>query len=323
MPDTESPWYDVALSFASEDRDYVQVVAQTLRDSGLQVFYDDYEQVALWGKDLYSHLDKIYREKSKYCVLFISQHYARKVWTSHERRSAQARAMEEQKEYVLPARFDDTPIDGLPSTIGYLDISSMTPGELARRIMDKVGPRRPKPGFPRAVDRLWGKLGIEEGDTQERERARDIAHRFYDALRRMTVDERRAVAGVLAFGCPGELPEGVHISLDLISRMIDQEKSEVLRNLAAVRSLNVRVRVREDQSHTDDNYEELIADDKDLFLRFWCPGPGPEDFTEIAYYAVACAASHFCADHGIEVVARLDFSRLDTRSTGLAAELEE
>ncbi|WTC18156.1 TIR domain-containing protein [Streptomyces cellulosae] len=317
MPDTTEPWYDVALSFAGEDRDYVQVVAQVLRDSGLRVFYDDYEQVALWGKDLYAHLDVIYREKSKYCILFISRHYAAKVWTSHERRSAQARALEERKEYVLPARFDDTPIDGLPVTVGYLDISNMSPGELARLIRDKVGPRFSKPGFPKVVDRLWKKLGVAEGGKKEKERVRKVAYRFYDALRRMTIDERKAVAGVLAFGCPGELPEGVHISLDLLSRMLEQDKAEVLRNLAAVRSLNIKVKVRKDQFHAEE--DELVADDKDLFLSFWCPVPKSEDSTAIAYAAVSCAADHFCRDHGIEVVARLDFSRLDKRSVGLAA----
>ncbi|WP_330258913.1 TIR domain-containing protein [Streptomyces murinus] len=321
MPDTREPWYDVALSFAGEDRDYVQVVAQTLRDSGLRVFYDDYEQVALWGKDLYSHLDRVYREQSKYCVLFISQHYAKKVWTSHERRSAQARAIEERKEYVLPARFDDTPIDGLPSTIGYLDISDTAPGELARMIMDKVGPRYSKPGFPKVVDRLWEELGVEESDAKEKDRVRRVAYGFYDALRHMTIDERKAVVGVLAFGCPAELPEGVHISLDLLSRMIGQETTEVLQNLAAVRSLNVKVKARKGQFHADD--DELVVDDKDLLLHFWCPVPDSQDCTAIAYGAVACAADHFCVDHGIEVVAKLDFSRLDARVVGLAARAED
>jgi hypothetical protein len=229
--------------------------------------------------------------------------------------------LEERKEYVLPARFDDTPIDGLPATIGYLDISDVSPGELARMIIDKVGPRYSKPGFPKVIDRLLEKLGVEDEDIEEKERVRRVAYRFYDALRRMTIDERRAVAGVLAFGCPGELPEGVHISLDLLSRMVGQGKPEVRRNLAAVRSLNVKVKVRQGQSHVDDG--ELVADDEDLFLHFWCPEPFSEDCTAIAYAAVACTADHFCRDHGIEVVTRLDFSRLDTRAVGLAARADD
>ena len=42
--------YDVCLSFAGEDRDYVNKVAEELRSAGVRVFYDLYEQVDLWGK---------------------------------------------------------------------------------------------------------------------------------------------------------------------------------------------------------------------------------------------------------------------------------
>jgi hypothetical protein len=64
----------------------------------------------------------VYRKLARYCVLFASADYARKVWTNHERRSAQARALRERSEYVLPARFDDTEIPGLSSTVGYIDL---------------------------------------------------------------------------------------------------------------------------------------------------------------------------------------------------------
>jgi hypothetical protein len=43
--------YDVALSFAGEQRAYVQKVAAALRRRGIRPFYDDYEKVELWGKD--------------------------------------------------------------------------------------------------------------------------------------------------------------------------------------------------------------------------------------------------------------------------------
>ena len=84
--------YDVCLSFAGEDRDYVRRVASELKRKGVRVFYDEYEEVDLWGKDLYVHLDDIYKNAARYCVLFVSQHYAKKLWTNHERRSAQERA---------------------------------------------------------------------------------------------------------------------------------------------------------------------------------------------------------------------------------------
>jgi hypothetical protein len=42
--------YDVALSFAGDDREYVQRVAAALRQSGVSVFCDRHEEAALWGR---------------------------------------------------------------------------------------------------------------------------------------------------------------------------------------------------------------------------------------------------------------------------------
>jgi hypothetical protein len=131
--------YDVALSFAGEDREYVEKVARILHALGVRVFYDKYETTDLWGKDLYTHLDDVYRKRSKYCVMFISAHYREKLWTSHERQSAQARAFESAAEYVLPVRFDDTELPGVRPTTGYLDLRKMSPDELAHAILRKIG----------------------------------------------------------------------------------------------------------------------------------------------------------------------------------------
>ena len=48
--------YDVGLSFAGQQRDYVRDFANELTSRGVRVFFDDYEKAGLWGKDLYSHL---------------------------------------------------------------------------------------------------------------------------------------------------------------------------------------------------------------------------------------------------------------------------
>jgi hypothetical protein len=70
--------------------------------------------------------------------MFISQHYANKLWTTHERQSAQARAFEEHSDSILPARFDDTKVPGLPSTIGYLSLHGREPQNLAGLITQKI-----------------------------------------------------------------------------------------------------------------------------------------------------------------------------------------
>lgn len=131
--------YEVALSFAGEDRPFVSTVAEILRAYGIDVFYDLHEQHTLWGKDLYVHLDDVYRVRSRYCVIFASQYYAKKLWTSHERRSAQARAFTERAEYILPVRLDDVEIPALPTTIAYLDGRVFSATDIANAIADKLG----------------------------------------------------------------------------------------------------------------------------------------------------------------------------------------
>lgn len=130
--------YDVALSFAGEDRKYVEEVAKVLKASGVRVFYDKFEETNLWGKDLSLHLDFIYRKSAKYCVLFISQHYKKKIWTNYEMRTVFARAIESNSEYILPARFDSTELEGLRSTIGYLDLVNLQPTTFANKILEKL-----------------------------------------------------------------------------------------------------------------------------------------------------------------------------------------
>ena len=71
--------------------------------------------------------------------MFISKHYADKVWTRHERRAALARAMAERDEYVLPARFDDTEIPGLSPVVGYLDLRGISPKQFGEMILQKLG----------------------------------------------------------------------------------------------------------------------------------------------------------------------------------------
>jgi hypothetical protein len=112
--------FDVALSFAGEDRSKASTLANGLKERGLRVFYDDFQKSELWGADLYSYLSDLYRFRATYCVMFLSKDYARKLWTNHERAVAQERAFKDNRTYILPIRVDDTEIPGILSTVGYL-----------------------------------------------------------------------------------------------------------------------------------------------------------------------------------------------------------
>ena len=130
--------YQVALSFAGEDRKYAERLAGLLKNENISIFYDKYEQADLWGKDLYQHLQSVYRDKAQFCVVFLSKAYAQKLWTRHELESAQARAFREHREYILPIKIDDTGIPGINETIGYIDLKSTSLEEIADMLVKKL-----------------------------------------------------------------------------------------------------------------------------------------------------------------------------------------
>ena len=164
--------YHVTLSFAGEDRKHAKRLADLLRSGGYSVFYDEYEATELWGKDLYDYLLSVYRDQSEYCVMFLSEHYAQKLWTNHERQSAQERALKESKEYILPVRLDDTEVPGILSTVGCFDLRS-TPIEeiyeaLVEKLSDTTSPTTPEGSVVSAAQNDLGEFVLlrpEDGES--------------------------------------------------------------------------------------------------------------------------------------------------------------
>ena len=130
--------FDVALSYASEDRAYVEVVASTLVAKDIRVFYDQYEEVQLWGKNLYQHLSDLYERQASVVIIFISRHYLEKAWTRHELASAQAAALNSPTEFLLPVQLDNTKLPGLLPTTAHLDGSRYDAASLAIAIERKL-----------------------------------------------------------------------------------------------------------------------------------------------------------------------------------------
>jgi hypothetical protein len=134
-----APAYEVVLSFAGEQRAYVEQVAQSLVAAGVRIFYDNYEVANIWGKNLIEHFTQVYGGTSRYCVMFISADYVAKIWPSHERRSTFDAAISRRTEYILPVRFDGTEVPGLLHSIHYVRADVYTPAQLAFLILQKLG----------------------------------------------------------------------------------------------------------------------------------------------------------------------------------------
>lgn len=123
--------YEVALSFAGEQRAYVRAVNEALKELGVKTFYDDDHAVDLWGKNHTEELPRIYAEDSHLVLMFISEHYVDKRWPRHERRAILTERTQRVSPYLLPVRFDDTPVPGLDSAWHYLRAEDFTPERLA------------------------------------------------------------------------------------------------------------------------------------------------------------------------------------------------
>ena len=307
----ETYQYDVGLSFAGEQRQYVEEVAANLKSRGIRIFYDDYEKETLWGKDLYEHLSEIFQHMCEYCVIFISKEYAEKVLPTRERQSAQARAMKEKTEYILPARFDDTTIPGLLETIGYIDLNDTSPKQLADLITSKLGKQIRQNYLPPTLDRLFERLRIEHDQTTQSE-VSSIAWLFLDSLRRMTAEERHAVISLIQCGCPAGLPDNIHINTDLLRRHTGMSVARLKRLLGGVRSLGFRCSVAEDTEHEASIPGETLGDTYLFYLKWLDLSDRDGDFPEllVAHEMIAGATENYCEVHGAEFLDRLDFSQL-------------
>jgi hypothetical protein len=159
----EGVTFDVCLSFAGRDRDYVRSVYESLALRGIECFFDEPHQVEFWGQDLAERFDQIFRKEAQFCVAFVSEEWVQRTWPAHERRSALARMLQDPG-YLLPVRFEDIDVPRLSPTIGYLDGTLLEPRELAALITKKVK-RRPRQNFvPMNPNRVFAALGLRPGD---------------------------------------------------------------------------------------------------------------------------------------------------------------
>ncbi|MER7272039.1 TIR domain-containing protein [Micromonospora carbonacea] len=310
-PDSLVREYDVCLSFAGEQRSYVSTVASELERLGIRVFYDENERASLWGKDLYEHLSWVYRKAAKYCILFASKEYAEKVWTTHERRAAQTRAMSESREYILPVVFDNSEVPGLLPSIGFLDARTTTANEVAELAAKKVGPIVKRNYLPPNPDRLFKALKLKsEGDQK---RCVRVAGSLLDSLKRATVDERRLVGYVLTMACPLDNLTEPHVNLDRMRRDTGIPAPEIVSALAGMSSLGFAVRLRrhlsgssgEEALHLE--WHDMTAYKNAKLINF-----AANSSTKVAAAMFRTALGHYCEDHQVSIVELLDFSALSS-----------
>jgi len=139
--------YDILLSFAGEDRVYVEQVARALKQNGVQYFYDKDKEIEMWGNNLPQYLQQVYSTGiARHCIIFISEAYNQKYYPQYELKSALVQELV-QEDYILPVVMKkgvEMP-PGILATKTYKNAPE-NPDELADAITEKLGKQTPSSG---------------------------------------------------------------------------------------------------------------------------------------------------------------------------------
>lgn len=155
--------YDVAISFAGEHRDYAFELAKQLKKCDINVFYDKWDTVELWGTDLVTELPKRYAEESLFAVVLFSQEYPNKMYTRMEFEFMQQRQFMEQDRFILLISLDGSRPVNYPQTRSFINANDFSVDRIALLIRDIVDDKKEKL-YPRADE------NSEDKDTQSVDR---------------------------------------------------------------------------------------------------------------------------------------------------------
>lgn len=132
--------YDLAVSFAGEQRDYVEKVVRACQQLGLSIFY--YRDMAIdwWGKSYLAEQRSIYSGRTRFFVPFISPEYLAKPIPMDEFSSALMTALTHGDDYILPVLIKNVtvPVEMLHPHIHYLRAEDYDPQSLALAMKQKV-----------------------------------------------------------------------------------------------------------------------------------------------------------------------------------------
>jgi hypothetical protein len=273
------------------------------------VFYDKYELVSLWGKNLFDHLQEVYYSNSRFVILFLSENYAKKIWTNHERVSAQAKAFQSHQEYILPARFDTTEIPGILPTIGYIDLNKFTPLEFAKLIKEKIGRIERYEFLPQKTDLV---INLLEPETdKEVEEITILVEAFFESLQLMKNEERLLLYLAIANSCPTGLPNNIHLNIEYLSRLSNIPVKQIESIFARLDCLGYVSHISKKSRGKD------ICEEKNIIKIEYKPllvSTEIENATFIMVAIVDIFSTYLCPECRKKAFERLDFSILSSLS---------
>ncbi len=132
--------FKVALSFAGENRDYVEKVAKLLAQvlGREAVFYDNWYKFELARPQLNRYLGDIYHRHSQLIVPFLCEEYTTKNWCNLEWRVLEQLIFSGNVEAIMPLRFEMSEQPSFYGIDGFIDISKDSEFETAVNILRRI-----------------------------------------------------------------------------------------------------------------------------------------------------------------------------------------
>jgi hypothetical protein len=139
--------FQVAFSFAGEQRELVRAIAEALeQDLGRgAIFFDEWFEYYIAGHDADLKLQRLYAEQCELVVVCVSARYGGKSWTQSEHEAVRARLMRaresaEQRDLlrILPIRVGDGDVEGIPTNAIIPDVRERTPSFAAELIRERL-----------------------------------------------------------------------------------------------------------------------------------------------------------------------------------------
>lgn len=238
---TAMPSYDIALSFAGEQRGYVSDLARKMRALNLKVFYSPWENASLWGTDLKKQLTERYIESSKFVVAVFSKEYIKKFWTKFEFEHLRKR-LEGDESSVLGIATDGIIPDDWPTNRECVHASDYSTEEIATMMKSKLDAFRKR----KELKKNTMILNNSDGSTEEVEVL--LAFRFNDTGREYVVYTKN------------EIDEKGNITI-YTSEVIHNSETEVeLKCVSEDEWIRVKTVIRQNCTDYEDVFDGLLLD---------------------------------------------------------------
>jgi hypothetical protein len=149
------------------------------------------------------------------------------------------------------------------------------------------------------VDRLFKR--VRAVISKDKERVSKIAYSFFEAFQRMSAEERKVISERFINGCAADLPNNIHINLDLLRRVTGFPVAKIRKLVTGLRSLGFYSRPRVE------NGGEVI---EVVFDPLTASIEPKDDETGIAVEMVLGMGEDLCMECSRRALTQADFSQL-------------